>query len=178
MPASPLTFRLAVPADVAALVALVESAYRGEASRAGWTTEADLLDGQRTDAEALAETIATPGSRVILAEADNRLVGSVLLKDEGGTAYLGMFAVHPLMQGVGIGRRLLDEAERLVRTELASTAIRMTVIAQRPELIAWYERRGYRLTGEREAFPYGDERFGRPRRDDLYFVVMKKALSR
>ena len=176
--AEPLTCRTATHGDVDAVVALVERAYRGEASRAGWTTEADLLDGQRTDTAALAETIATPGSRIILAEASDGLVGSVLLKDEGGTAYLGMFAVHPSLQGGGIGRRLLDEAERLVRTELASTAIRMTVIAQRPELIAWYERRGYRITGEREPFPSGDERFGQPKRNDLYFVVMKKALSR
>lgn len=135
-----------------------------------------MLDGQRTDATALAVTIATPGSRILLAETDDRLVGSVLLQDEGGTAYLGMFAVHPPMQGGGIGRRLLDEAERLAGTELAATTIRMTVIAQRPELIAWYARRGYRQTGEQEPFPYGDERFGRPRRNDLYFVVMKKAL--
>ncbi len=178
IPEPPLLFRTATPADVDAVVALVESAYRGETSRAGWTTEADLLDGQRTNATALAVTIATPGSRIILAEANDRLMGSVLLKDEGGTAYLGMFAVPPPMQGGGIGRRLLDEAERLAGTELAAMAIRMTVLAQRPELIAWYERRGYQQTGEREPFPYGDERFGQPRRNDLYFVVMKKALPR
>ena len=175
--AEPVTFRTATHDDIDAVVALVERAYRGEASRTGWTTEADLLDGQRTDTVALAATIATPGSRIILAEANDGLVGSVLLKDEGGTAYLGMFAVHPSLQGTGIGRQLLEEAERLAWAELGATATRMTVIAQRPELIAWYARRGYRLTGEREAFPYGDERFGRPRRDDLYFVAMKKALS-
>ena len=178
MPDSPLTFRPAVPADVDALVVLVESAYRGDTSRAGWTTEADLLEGQRTDAAALVELLTAPASRIVLAESGGRIVASVLLTDEGGSAYLGMFAVHPPFQGGGIGRRLLEEAERQAREDLGVPVARMTVIAQRPELIAWYERRGYRQTGEREPFPYGDERFGRPQRSDLYFVVMKKALSR
>lgn len=176
--AEPLTFRAATHDDVDAIVALVERAYRGEASRAGWTTEADLLDGQRTDAAAIGEIVAGSGSRILVAEADGRIVASVLLKDEGGAAYLGMFAVHPPLQGGGIGRRLLDEAERLARADLGATTARLTVIAQRPELVAWYERRGYRQTGERESFPCGDERFGRPRRGDLYFVVMKKVISR
>lgn len=173
-----LTFRTATNHDIDTVVALVESAYRGDASRAGWTTEADLLDGQRTDATAISEVVGAPASRIVLAEASGDIVASVLLKDEGGIAYLGLFAVHPPLQGRGIGRRLLEEAERQAREDLRVPAARMTVIAQRPELIAWYERRGYRQTGEREPFPYGDERFGRPQRSDLYFVVMKKALSR
>jgi ribosomal protein S18 acetylase RimI-like enzyme len=172
-----LRFRPAVPADVGAVVALVESAYRGDASRAGWTTEADLLDGQRTDATEVRALIEGPRSRVVLAEQDAALVGSVVLRDEGGTAYLGMLTVRPTLQSAGIGRALVAEVERIAARELGATVMRMTVIAQRAELIAWYERRGYARTGEREPFPYGDPRFGRPRRDDLVFEVMRKPLS-
>jgi ribosomal protein S18 acetylase RimI-like enzyme len=158
-------------------VALVESAYRGEASRAGWTTEAHLLDGQRTDAAGVLATIGHPRERIILAFDGDALVGSVLLRDEsGGSAYVGMLAVRPLLQGRGTGRALLAEAERIAASDLGATTMRMTVIPLRTELVAWYERQGYRATGEQEPFPYGDERFGRPRRDDLYFVVLKKAL--
>lgn len=174
---SSLTFRAATPADAAAIVALVESAYRGEASRAGWTTEADLLDGQRTDTASVLTTVAATGERIVLAFDGDALVGSVLLRDEAhGSAYTGMLAVRPALQGRGVGRALLREAERLAASELAATTMRMTVIAQRTELVAWYERQGYRQTGEREPFPYGDERFGRPRRDDLCFLVLRKAL--
>jgi ribosomal protein S18 acetylase RimI-like enzyme len=159
------------------IVALVESAYRGEASRAGWTTEAHLLDGQRTDAGGVLATIGHPRERIILAFDGDALVGSVLLRDEGGgSAYVGMLAVRPLLQARGTGRALLAEAERIAASDLGATTMRMTVIPLRTELVAWYERQGYRATGEQEPFPYGDERFGRPRRDDLYFVVLKKAL--
>ena len=169
-------FRNATPQDVSAVVALVESAYRGEPSRAGWTTEADLLDGQRTDAAHVLGLISTPGSRILIAERAGSVVGSVLLTSEGSDAYLGLFAVRPVLQDTGLGRTLLREAERIAHDELNAGAIRMTVIAQRADLIAWYERRGYARTGEREPFPYGDLRCGIPKRDDLYFIVLSKAL--
>jgi ribosomal protein S18 acetylase RimI-like enzyme len=172
----PLQFRPADPEDVAAVVALVESAYRGDASRLGWTTEADLLDGQRTDTEDVSGLVADPYSRIVLAEGPQGLVGSVLLRAETDSAYLGMFAVRPGLQGQGVGRALLAEAERVAREELQRNVVRMTVLTQRPELIAWYERRGYRRTGEREPFPYGDARLGLPRRNDLVFEVLRKEL--
>jgi ribosomal protein S18 acetylase RimI-like enzyme len=171
-----MQFRRATVADVPAIVALVESAYRGEESRTGWTTEADLLDGQRTDPAAVAALIADPSSRILLAEAPDGLLGSVLLTDEGGCAYVGMFAVRPGLQGRGVGSALLAEVERVSRDELGRAAARMTVLVQRAELIAWYERRGYRRTGVREPFPYGDPRWGLPRRDDLEFEVLSKQL--
>jgi ribosomal protein S18 acetylase RimI-like enzyme len=171
-----LVFSRATSADVDAIVALVESAYRGDASRAGWTTEADLLDGQRTDRAGVLGLIEGTRSRILLAHDEGELVGSVLLEDEGDKAYIGMFAVRPGLQSRGLGSALLGEAERVARDELHRDVARMTVIAQRSELIAWYERRGYAQTGEREAFPYGNERFGKPRRDDLYFVVLEKRL--
>ena len=174
-----LSYRHATVTDVAAIVQLVESAYRGEASRAGWTTEADLLDGQRTDATAVAEMLNAPQSTVLLAEDGGQLVGCCRLERRpGAEAYFGMFSVQPLQQGEGVGRQLLAEAERIARDDWAAATMIMTVIAQRAELIAWYERRGYRRTGETEPFPYGNARYGIPRRPDLVFAVLAKPLDR
>ena len=172
-----LRFRAATPEDTGAVVALVESAYRGEASRAGWTTEADLLDGRRTGADEIADVLADPCSRLLLAERDGALLACAHLKRHPGHAYFGMFAVRPGAQGAGTGGSVLAEAERIARDEWQCAELRMTVIVQRSELIAWYQRRGYRRTGERLPFPYGDERFGRPRRDDLAFEVLVKRLA-
>jgi ribosomal protein S18 acetylase RimI-like enzyme len=173
-----LSFRVAAESDVDAVVALVQSAYRGDSSRAGWTTEADLLDGQRTDAAAVGETVKMTDRTVLLAEADGRLLGCCeLQRRTEHTAYFGMFAVVPTLQGGGVGGRVLAEAERIARDEWRVEQMEMTVIGQRAELIAWYERRGYAHTGERRPFPHNDERFGIPRRDDLDFVVLAKPLT-
>ena len=166
-----------MPEDVTALHALVESAYRGEASRAGWTTEADFLEGQRTDPTELAELVRGPSTRLLLAHRDGALVGCVLLREEVDCAYLGMLSVRPQLQGSGMGRALVDEAERVARDELGRAEMRMRVISVRDSLLGWYERLGYTLTGEREPFPYGDPRSGRPLRDDLEFVVLRKRLA-
>lgn len=169
-----LRHRDATVADIPAIVGLVTAAYRGEASRAGWTTEADLLDGERIDPALLQADIERPRSRVLLAERDGALVACAHVAVEDGAGYFGMFAVRPDLQGAGLGRALLAGAERVVREEWALPAMRMTVIDVRDELIAWYERRGYRRTGIRKPFPYGDARFGIPRRDDLRFEVLEK----
>ncbi len=172
-----MQFRVANAADVAAIVALVESAYRGESGLRGWTTESHLLDGQRTDAEDVAAVIDRADSRVLLAEVDGELKASCHIERQGESAYFGMFAVDPTGQGQGLGRQMLAEAERVARDELQCRFMRMTVIEQRDELIAWYERRGYRRSGEYKPFPYGDERFGIPRRDDLRFEVLTKTFG-
>ena len=173
-----LSFRRATLADIPSLVALVTSAYRGELSRQGWTTEADLLDGQRIDPEVLRQDIERPRSRVILAECADaegmRLLACVHVAADDGAAYLGMFSVRPDGQGRGVGKQVLREAERFARHDLQLPAMRMTVIDVRKELIAFYERRGYHRTGITKPFPYGDERFGIPRRDDLRFEVLDK----
>jgi ribosomal protein S18 acetylase RimI-like enzyme len=171
-----LTTRQAATADAPSLVALVNSAYRGASSRAGWTTEADLLDGQRIDVEALTETIATPDNVILLLVQDQAPVACVHVARTGEDCYVGMLTVRPTAQGSGLGRQLLDAAERWAIERWSSRAMHMTVIRQRVELIAWYERRGYRRTGERKPFPYGDERFGVPRRGDLQFEVLRKPL--
>jgi len=171
-----LGFRAATDADIDAIVALVTSAYRGESSRAGWTTEADLLDGNRIDPEVLRTDLERPRSRVLLAEADGGLQACAHVADEDGAGYFGMFAVRPGLQGGGLGKQLLAECERIARDEWQLPVMRMTVIDVRAELIAYYERRGYRRTGEFKPFPYGDSRFGQPKRDDLRFEVLEKPL--
>lgn len=171
------TFRSAASADVPGLVALIESAYRGDSSRAGWTTEADILDGQRTDPGMVEEAVSGTGKRMLVAEADGRLIACCQLEDRGGHAYFGMFAVDPARQGGGLGRTVLAEAERLARDDWGAKEMHMTVISVREDLIAWYVRRGYTRTGEKSPFPYGDERFGLPKRDDLEFELLVKPLS-
>lgn len=177
---SRLRFRPAGVEDIPGVVALTQSAYRGEASRLGWTTEADLLDGQRTDAREVAELIANPDAMVLLAERDGQLLASCVVErlsgEHAGDGYFGMFSVRPEAQGIGTGSALLAEAERIARDEWRANAMRMTVIDLRAELIAWYERRGYRRTGEYRPFPYGDARFGLPKRDDLRFEWLVKDL--
>ncbi|GHF56481.1 GNAT family N-acetyltransferase [Streptomyces griseosporeus] len=173
---SALVFRDATDADVDALVVLVESAYRGDASRAGWTTEADILDGQRTDPEGVLEVIKSPDSRLLTVERDGEIVACCQLEHRGDYAYFGMFAVRPSLQGAGLGKVIIAEAERQARETWGVREMHMTVISVREDLIAWYERRGYRRTGRTSPFPYGDERFGVPRRDDLRFELLVKPL--
>ncbi len=177
-----ITLRTATAADIPTIVALVTCAYRGDASRSGWTTEADLLDGDRIDPEVLATDIARPRSVVLLAEervpgTDARTVlACAHVAEQSGAGYFGMFSVHPERQGDGLGKRILAEAERIARTLWELPVMRMTVIDLREELIAYYERRGYRRTGRHVPFPYGDPRFGLPRRDDLRFEILEKPL--
>ena len=172
-----IEFRYAAHSDIPAIVPLVESAYRGDASRKGWTTEADMLDGQRVDADGVREIIDKPASRVILAFRGDELLGCVHVERVEGVGYFGMFSVDPNLQGGGVGDKLLREAERVARDEFACPRMTCSVIPMRHELIAWYQRRGYVSTGEFKPFPYGDERFGVPKRDDLSFEVFAKELQ-
>ncbi|MFH9938309.1 GNAT family N-acetyltransferase [Streptomyces murinus] len=172
-----LTFRDATDADVDALVVLIESAYRGDASRAGWTTEADILEGQRTDPEGVLEVIKSTDSRLLTVERDGLVVACCQLEHRGDHAYFGMFAVSPTLQGEGLGKIVIAEAERQARAAWGISEMHMTVISVREDLIAWYERRGYRRTGQMSPFPYGDERFGIPRRADLQFELLVKKLG-
>ncbi|MFE1952823.1 MULTISPECIES: GNAT family N-acetyltransferase [Streptomyces] len=171
-----LVFRDATEADTEVLVALIESAYRGDSSRVGWTTEADILQGQRTDPQGVLDVIEGEGSRLLVVERDGQVVACCQLEHRGPHAYFGMFAVSPALQGAGLGKVIIAEAERSVRETWGVTEMHMTVISVREELIAWYERRGYRRTGELSPFPYGDERFGVPQRADLQFELLVKPL--
>lgn len=162
----------ATPADVPALNALVNSAYRGEEAKQGWTTEADLLDGTRIDEAALLELLQKPATTVLKYEEDGRLLGCVELRKEDTKLYLGMLSVKPNTQGKGIGKKLMAAAEDYAK-QLHCTAITMNVIDGRQELIDWYTRHGYHLTGERKPFIVPDERWGIPKKK-LEFVLMEK----
>jgi ribosomal protein S18 acetylase RimI-like enzyme len=177
VPERTLPVRVAGIADLGNLVRLVESAYRGDQSRGGWTTEADLLAGQRTEPDLVRALLVSARDTVLVTGDGRELTACCTVGHHDGTVGFGMFAVRPGTQGGGLGRAMLAEAERYARERWAAERIEMTVIAQRAELIAWYERRGYVRTGETRPFPYGDERFGRPLRDDLHFVVLEKALA-
>jgi GNAT superfamily N-acetyltransferase len=175
-----LDFRVATLDDVDVVYALVESAYRGESSRAGWTTEADYIDGTRTDVAHLRSIVEAVPAEILLAfdraSEDEVLLACCHVELRGDRAYFGLFAVAPTEQSHGIGSRVLDEAEHRVHSWWGCTRMEMHVIDLRSELIEWYERRGYRRTGETEPFPYHAVRNGRPRRDDLRFAVLVKEL--
>lgn len=172
----PLRFRPALAGDVARVVDLVESAYRGDASRAGWTTEADLLEGRRTGPDDIEAILANPNAMLLLAERDDGLIACANVAIEDGEGYFGMFAVRPECQGDGLGSLVLAEAERIVARDWGCRKMRMTVIDIRDDLIPFYERRGYQRTGIKKPFPYGDARFGIPLRGDLRFEVFEKSL--
>jgi ribosomal protein S18 acetylase RimI-like enzyme len=172
-----LVVRPAAQADIGALHALIEGAYRGDSARRGWTHEADLLGGQRTDRQALAEILGDPDQRILLAFEGDALVGCVQVSRAGeGRGYLGMLSVDPARQAGGLGRRLIAEAEAAAATVFGARSIEMTVIRQRTELIAYYERRGYERTGEERPFPSDNPRFGLPQTGALVFDVLVKTL--
>ena len=163
--------------DIEALHALVESAYRGESAKRGWTHEADLLGGQRTDAKALREIIAADNQVILLAKDGKGIAGCVQLTYLGdGLAYLGLLTVDPALQAAGLGKELLMRSEQFIRENWRAKAIEMTVIRQRTDLIAYYERRGYVRTGEHRPFPHDDPRFGRPKSAELEFAVLRKPI--
>lgn len=161
-------------ADVPALCTLVNSAYRGDTSRKGWTTEADLLSGSRVDEAMLQQYIEDPRSTILkCTNEEHQITGCVYLKGEQDRLYLGMLTVSPELQAKGIGGRLLQAAEERAREKGRKTVV-MTVITSRHELIDWYKRHGYTETGEKRPFPV-NERFGKPKMP-LEFLVLQKNL--
>jgi GNAT superfamily N-acetyltransferase len=194
----PPSIHTAKASDAEELAALVNSAYRGESSRAGWTTEADLVGGTRTDAAQLREEMKLPNGRFeILRDGEGKLLACVFLVREApdtlGRAegimrnagvsgasleapvcYLGMLTVRPAEQAGGVGKRFLAHAEKVAR-DWGCARIRMTVIDRRPELIAYYERRGYTRTGIVVPFHFDDPRFGLPK-VELNMVELAKSI--
>lgn len=160
--------------DAPLLNILVNSAYRGDSSRQGWTTEADLLDGTRTDTAAIEEMISTPDLTLLKYVEDGKILGCVELRKEKEKLYLGMLTVQPDLQGKGIGKKLLRASEAEARKQ-GCRGIFMTVISERKELIDWYVRHGYSDTGVRKPFSFNDPRFGQPKKQ-LEFVVLEKVI--
>ena len=169
----------AVEADFAEIIDLVNLAYRGTGPSASWNIEAGIIEGQRLNELLLREDLAAkPDAHFLIHrdEIDGSLMGTVWLDEsESGVWYLGLLTVKPTLQNTQLGRTLLNAAEEFARKRGAA-CVRMTVVNVRDTLVAWYQRRGYRLTGETKPFPYGDNRFGTPLRDDLEFVVLEKNL--
>ena len=167
----------AVEADYAAIIDLANVAYRGTGPAASWNVEHGILEGQRMNESLLREELAEAPAGHLLTyrdELDGPLLGTVWLTPKGENVwYLGLLTVRPDLQNRQLGRSLLAAAEDFVKAH-GGRRIRMSVLHVREALIAWYERRGYRASGETQPFPYGDDRFGKPLRDDLYFVVLEK----
>ncbi len=162
----------ATVADIPALNKLINAAYRGEESKKGWTTEADLLDGTRIDEAVLGDLIQKPDTTFLKYEEDGILLGCVELRIDGKKLYLGTLSVNPNNQNKGIGKKLLQAGEDHA-LQVGCSTMTMTVIDSRHELINWYVRHGYTLTGERKPFIVPDERWGVPKKK-LEFVVLEK----
>jgi ribosomal protein S18 acetylase RimI-like enzyme len=161
--------------DITELTTLVNSAYRGEASRKGWTTEADLLDGDlRTDEQSLSQLLENPNAVMLKFVSHTHIIGCVYLEKQATALYLGMLSVAPTAQAQGVGKKLLNAAEEYARQQGCQSVV-MTVISLRYELIEWYERHGYKGIGETKPFPEND-RFGKARQP-LEFIVLEKKLS-
>ena len=160
--------------DVERLNILINSAYRGETSKKGWTTEADLLGGIRTDADELRSIISKPASFILKCVSEDEIIGCVRLEKKGHKLYLGMLTVSPELQNRGVGKLLMKAAEEEAG-KLGCNYIYMTVISLRTELIAWYERHGYVNTHVTKPFPMNDPAYGIPKRF-LEFVVLEKHL--
>lgn len=161
--------------DAESLNFLVNSAYRGESSLKGWTSEANLLGGIRTSVQELIETLQTPKTTLLKYTEDDKIVACVMLIEKLEALYLGMLTVSPTLQGSGIGKKLLKSAESFA-LEKNLGKIEMTVISVRSELIAWYERHGYVRTGETKPFPMNNPNAGLPTQH-LEFIVMEKILD-
>ncbi len=165
----------AVIEDIPQLVSLVNSAYRGEASKKGWTTEADLLDGIRTDEASLYIILNKPAAVILkYLNEENEIAGCVYLEKNNDELYLGMLSVLPEEQAQGIGKQLMKASEDYAQ-DYKLKAVVITVISVRTELIAWYERRGYKQTGQIKPFAE-DKRSGVPTQP-LQFIIMKKLLK-
>jgi ribosomal protein S18 acetylase RimI-like enzyme len=169
-----MTYKIfrATAADADELAVLVNSAYRGDSSRKGWTTEADLLDGTRTDADAITTLINSPNTILLKYVEDSTIKGCVQLQHTADGLYLGMLTVQPDLQGKGIGKILLNASEEEARRQQCAKVV-MSVISLRHELIDWYVRHGYQDSGKRKPFAFSDPRFGQPKQP-LEFVVLEK----
>jgi len=174
-----MMLKAAVEDDYGAVIDLANVAYRSTGDGASWNSETGIIAGVRlTDSSLREDLTKKPNAELLIwrEEVSGELLGTVWLEPKGdGVWYLGLLIVRPGLQNRGLGRQLLGAAEEFVK-ERGGVRVRMTVLHVRETLVAWYQRRGYALSGKTEAFPYGDERFGKPLRDDLHFVVMEKGI--
>jgi ribosomal protein S18 acetylase RimI-like enzyme len=170
-----ILFRNAAPDDAEAICTLVNSVYRGENSKKGWTTEAYILGGIRIDTESIEKLTAKENNVIILVIFENKLIGCVHLEKKGNICHLGMLSVDVNFQDKGLGKKLMEYSEHYAAEKLKCSIMEMKVIGQRKELIDFYIRRGYRITGESEPFLLNTH-FGEPKTSDLYFEYLTKEL--
>lgn len=173
-------YRVATPEDSDPIAKLVNSVYRGESGLRSWTTEAALIGGVRISPAQIVDLVKKPNAVVLVvyeASEPEKIFACVELQKNPDGAYLGMLSVDSSVQRGGLGSFLLTSAEDFSREEFRSERMYMRVIAQRPELLAWYKARGYRVTGETQPFPYGNPIFGEPKVDGLYFEILDKPLG-
>ena len=170
-----MPIKKATLADAAELTRLINSAYRGESSQKGWTTEADLLDGIRIDTDKVNKIISSDNNVILLVTALNKIIGCVHLEKKGSKCHLGMLSVDVNYQNSGIGRMMMDKSEKYAKEDFGCIEMEMKVIGQRSELIAYYLRHGYVKTGEKELFVLNTH-FGEPKVNDLYFEYLVKKL--
>jgi len=168
------TYRPATDADILTIVALVNRAYRDEQHR-GWTTEADIVAGNRTSPDEIQLLMDTPGSTIFLMSLDTNIQGCVHLQEQGSEVYLGMLTIEPRLQNRGLGKRLLEVAEHHAREVMGAKTISMIVVKQRTELTDYYLRRGYRRNGELAPYPI-ERNVGQPRVEGLMMEKLVKDL--
>lgn len=169
-----LTIRPATLCDANAISHLVNQAYRPEPGACGWTHESDLVAGQRTSAEQVAQTLNRPDSVILLGSNNADIVACVHVEKDGRSSHIGMLAVHPALQGTGAGKRMLAQAEHHARTHFSAEKFIMLVLSSRLELVAFYLRRGYQKTGMVMDYPL-TAGVGTPRQADLTIEVLEKA---
>ncbi len=196
------TWSLVTPPEAATVASFVNTAYRGELAKSGWTSEAHFIKGQRTDEQSIIDFLRQPNhwmlqlyqnsQRVAVVQLQETTIELPELADKAGTEelpssesslhsqimsqiMLGMLTVHPTIQNRGFGKKLLEISESFAR-EKGYTQMLMTVITIRESLIAYYLRRGYQCSKKHSPFPYGQAQFGLPEREDLQFVYLFKNL--
>jgi ribosomal protein S18 acetylase RimI-like enzyme len=168
--------RLAEPGDADRILALVNSVYRGESGMRGWTSEAHLIGGPRATPRLVSDWIAEPGTAILVSEAAGALDGCVKIESREDGAHIGLLSVSVDAQKRKLGSALLEAAESHAKRATGADTAVLWVLSVRPELISWYERRGYADSGRREPFPYGEDEIGVPFAPGLEFIVMTKAL--
>lgn len=170
-----LSFRPALLSESSRIASLANAAYRGETSRQGWTTEADLLDGLRTTTLEVQRLIKSEHSIILLGIKSNEIIASVCLEKDTDAVHIGMFVVNPAMQGSGIGKQLLAYAESYAQQHWGISKFLMHVISVRQELIGFYVRRGYRRTGKVRSFPVNPAMW-QPKMDGLQLEQLEKSV--
>jgi hypothetical protein len=174
---SNLQFPIAAPGQAGEITSLVNSVYRGENAKKGWTTEAEILDGIRITEEKVTEYINTKNNVIMLTVHDKKIIGCVHLEKENNFCWLGMLSVDVNFQTYGLGKILIEKSESFAKNKFRCDEMKMKVIGVRKELLEYYFRRGYQLTGEREDFILDEDTFGKPFVQGLYFEILAKKLE-